>query len=125
MSAARTVAAFAPLACALALAACAGGGDDGDATDETLPPGVDLVVVGRDTFFTEEAYSAPAGDITILFDNRGNLVHDVRVRGNDEFDLNAGGGDEAQGALTLEAGTYEIYCSIPGHEPMKASLTVE
>jgi plastocyanin len=110
---------------AAGVTACAGGGDDAEAGPTTLPEGVDLLVVGRDIFFTEDSYAAAAGEIAIRFENAGNITHDVRIRGNDEFDLNAGAGSTEDGTITLAAGSYEIYCSIAGHENMKAPLTVE
>jgi plastocyanin len=116
--------AFAGLAFLLVgTAACAGGSD---AAEPASPPdGVDLLVVGRDIFFTEDAYRVAGGDITVRFENEGNITHDVRIRDNDDLDLNAGAGDSEEGTVTLSPGAYEIYCSIAGHENMKAPLTVE
>jgi uncharacterized cupredoxin-like copper-binding protein len=34
-------------------------------------------------------------------------------------------GDTDEDTVELEPGDYQIYCDIPGHESMKATLTVE
>jgi uncharacterized cupredoxin-like copper-binding protein len=33
-------------------------------------------------------------------------------------------GDSDQGTITLEAGEYSVYCTIPGHGNMNSTLTV-
>jgi plastocyanin len=34
-------------------------------------------------------------------------------------------GDIDSGSVTLDPGTYELICTVPGHQSMKAELTVK
>jgi uncharacterized cupredoxin-like copper-binding protein len=36
-----------------------------------------------------------------------------------------GSGDTDEATVELEAGEYQIYCDIPGHESMRATLNVQ
>lgn len=58
--------------------------------------------------------------------NTGGVFHDLTVPAAD-FRLDVEPGDEAVGGLTLqEPGTYEYFCSVPGHANggMRGTLTV-
>jgi hypothetical protein len=58
----------------------------------------------------------PAGDVTIRLSNTGNLPHDITVEelGNRKV-VQADGGGTDEATVSLEAGTYTFYCSVPGH----------
>jgi plastocyanin len=111
---------------ALALSAC--GDDDTTALDEN---DVDLVVVAFDSNdFDEDAYTVQAGEVTIGYENDGNIVHTLVIEGidTDEFKLEVNTeGDTDQGTVELEPGEYVLYCDVPGHRAagMEATLTVE
>jgi FtsP/CotA-like multicopper oxidase with cupredoxin domain len=69
---------------------------------------------------------APGGNITVR--NSGTMVHNLAVRDTDLVTPDLAGGESATLALgDLPAGTYEVYCTIPGHADagMSAQLTVE
>ena len=54
---------------------------------------------------------------TIEVTNSGNVEHDLAVRGTDlATPLIASGGTARLDLSSLEAGTYEIYCTVAGHE---------
>jgi plastocyanin len=100
-------------------AAC---GDDGEPA--SVPEGA-LEVVALDSLdFDRDSYSADAGEVTFFYRNEGRLPHTLLVRGVDGFKLQVG--DTDQGSVDLEAGSYELYCDIPGHEQggMVADLEV-
>jgi plastocyanin len=60
--------------------------------------------------------SVPAGDVTFALNNTGNLEHNIVIEElGDELVVEAQGGETAEGTVTLEPGTYTLYCSIPGH----------
>ncbi|MBI4260222.1 MAG: cupredoxin domain-containing protein [Actinobacteria bacterium] len=105
------------------MAACAGG-DGGDAGDDG-PEGTELHVTAREFAFEPSSLSASAGEITVQLENAGATEHDFTV---DEanFTALAKAAESASGTLTLEAGTYAFYCSIPGHREsgMEGTLTV-
>ncbi len=113
------------LALATPLSAC-GDQDDGAAADDGCSP-VDstLEVTAFDKLkFDAESYDASAGCVEVAYRNDGSLAHTLLVRGQSGFKLSIG--DEDTGRIALDAGTYTLYCDIPGHESagMHAELTV-
>jgi plastocyanin len=81
--------------------------------------------------FTKSTLIAKAGAITISFTNKSPLAHNLTVQqGTNGPVLGATptftGGTKTL-KLTLEAGTYTYYCSVPGHRAagMQGTLTVQ
>jgi plastocyanin len=78
--------------------------------------------------FSKSTLEAPAGAITLVMENPSAIEHNIAVRGDgvDEQGDIVGQGDESSVTVDLEAGEYEFYCSVPGHEQagMKGTLTV-
>jgi plastocyanin len=117
---------------ALAMSACGGG--SGSSTPATP---ADVAVLAVDTRYDQTEYTTTAGDVTFSLVGRGTLIHDlliddatgakVQATGSDKtFKLQVGNGDTKQGTVTLAAGTYTMYCDLPGHrsQGMEAKLTV-
>jgi plastocyanin len=110
-----------------------GCGSDSESTTATSSGsgggGAGLAVRGLDTLkFDKPAYDATAGDIDVSYVNGGSLEHTLLVRGVAGFRLRVTGqGDTDRGSVKLNAGSYELYCDVPGHEAggMKAPLTVK
>ncbi len=104
------------------LTAC--GGDD----EPTPAADADLVVEAVSALaWDRDRYSAEAGDITIELVNNDSLAHTLLIDGVDGFKLDTPTkGDRDDGSVELEAGTYEMYCDVPGHREggMVAVLTV-
>ena len=79
--------------------------------------------------YDKSTLTAKAGKVEIRFTNASPVPHDVAIKGNG---VNAGpteqisGGGTADLTATLKPGTYEFYCTVPGHEQagMKGTLTV-
>ena len=74
--------------------------------------------------------TAPAGDVTIEFDNPAPLGHDVVVEdadGNELARTEVISEDSATATGTFEAGDYIFYCSVSNHHDagMEGTLTVE
>lgn len=68
--------------------------------------------------YDQKVVRAHAGRIEIVFLNRSTLKHNVNVElGEHEFGKSA---TVRQGTtkffVTLKKGTYNFYCSVPGHE---------
>ena len=109
------------------------GGDDGDSGgDDGLSTGSGaggdtVTVVAQDSLsFDQDSYSAGAGEVTIDYEDSGNLAHTLLIEGVDAFKLSvSSNGDTDEGTVELEPGEYRIYCDVPGHESMEATLTVE
>jgi plastocyanin len=73
--------------------------------------------------------TATAGSVTLVMPNMSPITHDISIKGNG---VNQNGPQVPKGGTSkvtadLQAGTYEFYCSVPGHEAggMKGTLTVK
>jgi plastocyanin len=114
------------LALAVSLTAC--GGDDSTTTTTAASGGAtpsSLTIHAEDQLkFDKTAYSAKAGAIDVSYVNDGSIAHTLLIQGVKGFELKVPGQDT--GSVTLKAGTYTLYCDLPGHEAagMKATLTV-
>jgi plastocyanin len=131
---------------ALGLAACGGGGNDNETTAastpaSTTPAGGGAAGGGGSTVdvstpsggslaFDQKDLSAKSGTVTISFDNKQPLQHDVKVEDSSGKEL--GGTDlvssgTATATVDLQPGTYTFFCSVPGHREagMEGTLTVK
>ena len=118
---------LASVAIAVALSACS----SSTATPETLPATVDLEVRAVSGLkFDKAAYEATAGDIEIGYVNDDTIRHTLVVVEGDtkvgtlELQVNKRG-DVDTGTINLPAGNYSVFCTVPGHQNMKADLTVK
>jgi plastocyanin len=118
------------LAAALALGIVGCGADD-----TTVSPtaaggdgqGARVTVVARDISLSQDGYSTDAGPVHVTYRNDGSIEHTLVIEGVEGFKLDVHAkGDVDDGSVTLEPGTYTIYCDIPGHRQagMHATLTV-
>ncbi len=115
------------VAATVALTACS----SSTATPETLPATVDLEVHAVSGLkFDKSAYEATAGDIEIGYVNDDSIRHTLVVVQGDtkvgtlELQVNKRG-DTDLGTINLPAGEYVLLCTVPGHQSMKADLTVK
>ena len=78
--------------------------------------------------YDQKVVHAHPGRIKIVFLNRSPLQHNVNVEfGEHRFGKSATiGKGTTSFFVTLKAGKYNFYCSVPGHEPagMKGTLVV-
>ena len=90
--------------------------------------GADLTVHAQDSLkFDKSDYTAKAGDLTIGYIDDGSLTHSLLIEGKDGFKLQVTGrGNSQSGKVNLPAGSYTIYCDVPGHKAagMKATLNI-
>ena len=127
------------------LAACGGSSNDNSTTAastpaSTTPAGggaagggstVDISTPsGSDLAFDQKSVSAKAGNVTVDFDNKQPLQHDVAVADSSgkvlgQTDLVSSG--TANATVDLQPGTYTFYCTVPGHREagMQGTLTVK
>jgi len=113
----------------VALAACGGGGSS--APETTIPADAGLVVKAVPTIrWDKPSYTAAAaGEVKVFLANDDNVKHILVIRQGDkvvgdlELVINKSG-DTATGSIELAAGTYSIYCIVPGHGSMDSTLTV-
>ena len=110
-----------------ALSACGGGSS---APAETIPADAGLVVKSvKSIRFDASEYSATAGEIKVAFSNEDTVRHTLLVVQDGvkvpDFKLvvpEKGALDV--GNINLAAGSYTLICDVPGHQNMKANLTV-
>ena len=111
-----------------ALSSC--GGSSSSTPDYTIPADADLVVKAIPSIrWDANNYTAAAGDIKVFLANDDSVKHvlvvlkDDKVVGDLELVVNKRG-DFDEGTITLDAGEYRVYCSIPGHGNMDSTFTV-
>jgi len=65
-----------------------------------------------------------AGKITFDVKNDGKIQHDLAIKGMSEKTKLISAGGSAQLTVTLKPGTYDLYCSVAGHEQAGMDLKV-
>ena len=118
---------FVALIAVSALSACGGGSS---APAETIPADAGLVVKSvKSIRFDASEYSATAGEIKVAFSNEDTVRHTLLVvqDGVKVPDLKLVVPEKGAldvGNINLAAGSYTLICDVPGHQNMKANLTV-
>jgi plastocyanin len=115
------------LVAALLLTACGGG----TATPVEVPVTVDLEVRAKPGLrWDATSYTAAAGEIEVALVNDDSMRHtlvvieDETIISGFELEVNRKG-DIDTGTITLEPGSYTIFCTVPGHQNMRSELIVE
>ena len=109
------------------VAACGGGGTAKPAP--TIPTGALEVDTVAGLKFDKSEYTAAAGTVTIAYLNKDSQRHTLVVKDaagvlvGDKLEV-VRNNDLASGTYQLAAGTYTVYCDVPGHGTMKATLVV-
>jgi plastocyanin len=122
------------LAFALILGAACNDDDNdvNDVNDVTPTNGVVLEIAAENEFeFTEDELRAPAGEITIVFDNRDEgILHNIAIYpSQDDLATVLGSTELTEGpdvqelTIELEAGEYYYNCQV--HPAMDGTLIVE
>jgi plastocyanin len=100
-----------------------GGEGSGAIVNIATPSGTELA-------FTTKAATAPAGQVSVEFENPQALQHDVTIEDSSgkvvtETELVSEG--SATTTANLKPGTYTFFCSVPGHRQagMEGTLTVK
>jgi plastocyanin len=110
------------------LGACSGSSSSPAAT---VPADTDLEVHAvAGLKFDKTSYEVAAGENFVAYVNEDTIRHtlvvvqgDTKVSG---FELQVNKkGDIDSGSVTLAAGNYILFCTVPGHQNMKADLTVK
>ena len=98
------------------------------ATTTTAPKPAAQTVQASETEFkiTLSSTTFKAGPVTFDVKNEGKIEHDLAVKGTSFKTKLISPGGTARLTVTLKAGTYEVYCTVPGHEQagMKINITV-
>ena len=110
------------------VAAC-GGSDSGSSAPPTIPAGAVQVDAVPGLKLDKSEYTATAGSVTIAYVNEDTQRHTLVVKGADGVIIGSKlavnkKNDIDVASYDLAPGTYEIYCDVPGHGGMKATLVV-
>jgi len=140
---ARLVTAGTAAAAVLLLTACGGGSGDSaggssSPTTSGMPPmagmpstaggaPMTMTVVERDFSIELAQTSFMPGTHTFRVQNRGRSPHDLRIKGPGVADgkspvINPGGTGEL--TVTLQPGTYQVWCSVDGHRSRGMDTTI-
>ncbi|MEY3366003.1 MAG: hypothetical protein RIS71_740 [Actinomycetota bacterium] len=120
-----------PLVGLLLAASVAAGCSSSSATPDTVPAGTNLEVRAVSGLrFDKTAYEVAAGESLVAYVNDDTIRHTLVVVKDGTtvsgFELQVNKkGDIDSGSVTLDPGTYELFCTVPGHQSMKAALTVK
>lgn len=108
------------------LAACGGGSSGGSGGSSSS-----ISVTETEFKITPNTFTASPGKVTFSIKNAGTVQHDitVTVNGKNESSPLVNPGQTISWTTTdsLTAGTYQVFCSVPGHKEsgMTATLTVK
>lgn len=104
-----------------------GGGATGSGRELTdVPSGAPTFeIVSKEFSFAPATIKTAAGPTTFTLENKGTIIHDLTVDGIGVH-LAAEAGKSQTASYNLPEGTYEYYCTIPGHKAagMKGTLNV-
>ncbi len=117
------------------IAATAGFGVAGAATKPRPRPPARILVYAQEWSLWPSRPSLPAGHVIVQLWNRGQDAHDLRIRRLDKRGQMTGpaqavrvteSGKLSRATWRLSKGSYELYCSMPGHlkQGMHARLAV-
>lgn len=97
----------------------------------TVPADTDLEVHAiAGLKFDKTSYEVATGENFVAYVNEDTIRHNLIVAQGDTklsgFELQVNKkGDIDTGSITLASGSYVLLCTVPGHQNMKADLTVK
>ncbi len=116
------------VALVVALGACSSSSSSPAAT---VPADTDLEVRAVSGLqFDKTSYEVATGENFVAYVNEDTIRHNLIVAQGDNkisgFELVVNkNGDIDTGSITLASGSYVLLCTVPGHQNMKADLTVK
>ena len=115
------------------LVACGGGGSSGGSGPGAPAPSV--TGAGTQVTATESEYSIKlepssftAGTYTFTIKNTGTMPHNLVVNGagvDHESSATIEPGGTGQLTVTLQQGSYELWCSVDGHKDRGMDMTIQ
>ena len=127
---------------ALALSACgsdtgnssSAGASSGTSSSAATAASSSAAATGTTVTATEADFSIklsqstlPAGTYTFTVDNAGKATHSLKIQGPGGVDMTSDkvqGGASTTMTVTLQPGTYEVYCPIGNHRAMGMDTTL-
>jgi plastocyanin len=120
---------LATLVSATAFAACGGSSSgSGGYVQPTGPSLASIEVDAGNLFFKPAKIEAPEGVVKIWLKNIESGSHNLVITGSPGFILEVNGDGDAQAKkVELKAGSFDYYCTLPGHRAggMQGTLIVK
>jgi uncharacterized cupredoxin-like copper-binding protein len=125
---------------ALLLSGCGGGDSNGSETtpSETTSPsetgspspsnGTEVTAVEKEFSITLTPDTFSPGTYTFKAENQGNFPHNLTIEGpgvDSEATPTMDPGDSAELTVTLQKGSYEVWCSVDSHKEEGMDLTID
>ena len=98
------------------------------ATTQTQAPAAKDIPVAESEFKIQMTMSLAPGTYTFNLTNKGQIGHDLVFDGpgvKDEKTPVIGPGKTADLTVKLQSGSYDVYCSVPGHKQAGMDLTLK
>lgn len=74
-----------------------------------------LEVTATEMAFEPDAVAVEAGTVEVVLHNEGTMLHDLRID-DEPLVVEATPGETGTGEVDLDPGSYQLYCSIAGHQ---------
>ncbi len=90
--------------------------------------GTPVVVTEKEFSISLSTTTFNAGTYTFTVKNEGSFPHNLTVNGpgvNAAATQNLSGGQTGTLTVTFQRGSYELFCSVPGHKDRGMDLTVQ
>jgi uncharacterized cupredoxin-like copper-binding protein len=125
---------------ALLLSGCGGGDSNGSEStpSETTSPsetgssspsnGTEVTAVEKEFSITLTPDTFSPGTYTFKAENQGNFPHNLTIEGpgvDSEATPTMDPGDSAELTVTLQKGSYEVWCSVDSHKEQGMDLTID
>lgn len=121
---------------ALLVAGCGNGNDSGSTgSNGGGAPAATASAAGTKVTSAEKEYSITlstmdfkAGTYTFEVQNQGTMPHDLAIQGpglSQQTSPMVQPGQTAQLTVTLQPGTYELWCTVPGHKELGMDLKIQ
>jgi uncharacterized cupredoxin-like copper-binding protein len=123
---ATTGSAAAPSAAASSAASAPAGSAGGSSGSSR--PGAGVTVTEKEFSIQLSSNTFTAGTYTFTVHNAGQFPHNLTVDGpgvDDKASPTVGGGGTGSVTVTLQKGSYELYCSVDGHKDKGMDLHVQ
>jgi plastocyanin len=125
----RRIAVLALVALLVPFAAACGGDEDGGGDGNGDGAAAQTIEISASDFqFDPADLTADPGEITFMLTNDGEFPHALEIEGEgvEESSDQINAGDSTELTVSLEDGTYEIYCPVGDHKDrgMVGTLTV-
>ena len=93
------------------------------AQDDDVAQNGDLLVEGKDILWMPDLLTAPAGQVGVFIENRDPVRHTFVIEQlGVEVELPTSASRRVE--FSAPAGTYQIICTVPGHENMTGTLVI-